>query len=192
MFSESECPLASEQSRGSGEHASAGSVPPSTEELISRNKKLIYTILNRHYPHKAEDEDYIQVATIGLWKAAKGFENGIGRFSTYAYACIRRELSAYDRLENRSKRKKDVPDLSLDDMSMEQLVAGPSFEERLLSRYRAEEILRRIRKNNPRQAYVLTQRMRGRSSAELAHELHLSRQWIHQMCIRSRRWLAEE
>lgn len=170
----------------------SGTKSAQVEELIERNINLIYTVLRRNYPHKADDDDYIQIVTIGLWKAAEGFENGIGRFSTYAYACIRRELTSYDRLENRSKRKTDLPDLSFSEENVELRVCEPSFEDRLLSRYRVEEILGRIRKQNPRQAYVLTQRMRGRSSAELAKELHLSRQWIHRMCIQSRRFLAEE
>ena len=162
-----------------------------TEELIAQHKNLVYAVLHRHYPHKSNDEDYIQIGTIGLWHAAERYQDGFGKFSTYAYACIRRELSAQDRQDNRGKRKAVLPGLSLSDESARSFLATGSFEDDLISSFRAEEVLARIRANNPRQAYVLTQRMNGRTNAELAEEMHVSRQRISQLCSRASRYLKE-
>lgn len=153
--------------------------------LIEKNRRLVYTVLNRHYPHKTGDEDYIQIGTIGLWRAAESYREGRGRFSTYAYACILRELSAQDRLENRRKRKAETVFPSLDEPDGEaacQLPPDGGFEDRLLSRLRVDELMRELRLRDPRRFHVLARRMKGRSCAEIAEELHLTRQRVYQLC----------
>lgn len=166
--------------------------PVDAENLMAQHGKLVYAALRRYFPHKSRDEDYIQIGNIGLWKAADTFQDGLGSFSTYAYSCILRELIAQDRQDNRSKRKSAFTEQSLSEMTANVCQPALNFEDRLISRFRTEEILRRIRRENPRQAYVLSQRMQGRSNVEIAREMNVSRQRIYQICLKAGRYLKED
>jgi len=62
----------------------------SPEKRYEDNIKLAYWVVSRHFPNLTWDEDIRQEACIGLWKAAKTFNDTLGvKFSTYADTCIR-------------------------------------------------------------------------------------------------------
>lgn len=65
----------------------------SIEEKIELNEKLVYHAVNKYFPSLIQDEDIIQIGRIGLWKACERFDPDRGlAFSTFAVACIRREI----------------------------------------------------------------------------------------------------
>lgn len=67
--------------------------PAALDELVRRNQNLLHHILKRFaYAHEPY-EDLLQVANLGLIKAAQRFDPGRGvRFSTYATAIVDGEL----------------------------------------------------------------------------------------------------
>ena len=84
------------------------------EELYLANEKLAYWILAKFYPAFQMDEDYQQVAKIGLWKACLGYkEDAQIKFSSYASRCILNEICNYFRDSGQTSRD-GVSSLSLD------------------------------------------------------------------------------
>ena len=62
------------------------------EELYLENSKLIFGVLKRKYPWALNDDDFQQIARIGLWVACTTFNGDLGTFSTYAGRCIDNEI----------------------------------------------------------------------------------------------------
>lgn len=55
------------------------------KQLIADNHNLIYSFLQRYH---LDEEEYYDLAAIGLCNAAKSYKNDISKFSTYAYKCM--------------------------------------------------------------------------------------------------------
>ena len=84
------------------------------EELYLANERLAYWVLAKFYPAFQMDEDYQQVAKIGLWKACLGYkEDAQTRFSSYASRCILNEICNYFRDSGQTSRD-GISSLSLD------------------------------------------------------------------------------
>ena len=84
------------------------------EELYLANEKLAYWVLAKYYPAFQMDEDYQQMAKIGLWKACLGYkEDAQIKFSSYASRCILNEICNYFRDSGQTSRD-GVSSLSLD------------------------------------------------------------------------------
>jgi len=67
--------------------------PATLDELVRRNQNLLHHILKRFSYASEPYEDLLQVANLGLIKAAQRFDGGRGvRFSTYATAIVDGEL----------------------------------------------------------------------------------------------------
>ena len=79
------------------------------QQLIEDNTKLVYAVVHKHYPTFAKDEDIIQSGNVGLCLAANTWIEEKGKFSTYAYRCIRNEINREFR-----RRCKEPQTLSLD------------------------------------------------------------------------------
>lgn len=59
------------------------------EQRYKENEKLVYYVLRKSFPTLLTDEDMIQEAKIGLWKACIAFREEKGcKFSSYAYKVI--------------------------------------------------------------------------------------------------------
>ena len=99
------------------------------EELYLANEKLAYWMLAKFYPAFQMDEDYQQVAKIGLWKACLGYkEDAQIKFSSYASRCILNEICNYFRDSGQTSRD-GVSSLSLDvqindDTTLANLIPG--------------------------------------------------------------------
>jgi RNA polymerase sigma-B factor len=67
--------------------------PETLDEIVRRNQNLLHHILKRFSYASEPYEDLLQVANLGLIKAAQRFDSGRGvRFSTYATAIVDGEL----------------------------------------------------------------------------------------------------
>jgi RNA polymerase sigma-B factor len=67
--------------------------PATLDEIVRRNQNLLHHILKRFSYASEPYEDLLQVANLGLIKAAQRFDGGRGvRFSTYATAIVDGEL----------------------------------------------------------------------------------------------------
>lgn len=70
---------------------------------------LVYALISREYPTYLQDEDIIQTGMLGLCMAADKWEESKGKFSSFAYSCIRNAI-----LNEFRRRNKHVGVLSLD------------------------------------------------------------------------------
>ena len=76
------------------------------EERFQENQKLVHFILQKKFPLVAFDEDVIQQAYMGLWKACIGFDEAKWySFSTFAGTIIYHEV-----LKLYRARKKAIPE----------------------------------------------------------------------------------
>jgi RNA polymerase sporulation-specific sigma factor len=80
-------------------------------DLVAENLKLVYYVLNKEFPPLIFDEDAFQEGCIGLLKAARTYDPGISKFSTYAYITIKQTILQYLKRINAQHRKPEQPDL---------------------------------------------------------------------------------
>lgn len=85
----------------------------SIEQRIEENQQLVWYVLHRYFSSLIEDEDIYQCGLIGLWKAAKGYNEQRGKFSTFAIRCI--YTSIVEELRKRGAQKKQGLEVSLED-----------------------------------------------------------------------------
>ncbi len=66
------------------------------DKLLAQHKGLIWSIVRRYRGRGVEDEDLYQLASIGLIKAARGYDSAYGtQFSTYAVPKIAGEIRRF-------------------------------------------------------------------------------------------------
>ena len=80
------------------------------EELYFENEALVYHVLHKKFPMSRFDEDFQQIARLGLWKACLRYDETKGKFSTYAVPAIENEI----KMELRKMSRKPI-EISLDD-----------------------------------------------------------------------------
>ena len=100
--------------------------PRLTEEqqkLVEENIRLVYFVIRKYYPNLlkgGEADDWVQIGSIGLCKAAMWFRPDVGKtFSTYAAVCIKKELWKAFTTQDRSCRKPELPNASMDRVIVE-------------------------------------------------------------------------
>lgn len=63
------------------------------KKMMEENINLTYSTLNKYFFQYRNDEDFQELALIGLWEACKTFdENKKNSFSTYAVKCIKNRI----------------------------------------------------------------------------------------------------
>ena len=82
------------------------------EELYFKNEALVYHVLHKKFPMSRFDDDFQQIARLGLWKACLRYDETKGKFSTYAVPAIENEI----KMELRKMSKKPI------EVSLEALV----------------------------------------------------------------------
>ena len=81
------------------------------EELYLKNEALVCHVLNKKFPMNRFDDDFQQIARLGLWKACLRYDETKSKFSTYAVPAIENEI----KMELRKKSRKPI-EISLDDL----------------------------------------------------------------------------
>ena len=79
------------------------------EELYFENEALVYHVLHKKFPMSRFDDDFQQIARLGLWKACLRYDETKGKFSTYAVPAIQNEI----KMELRKMSRKPI-ETSLD------------------------------------------------------------------------------
>ena len=79
------------------------------EELYFKNEALVYHVLHKKFPMSRFDDDFQQIARLGLWKACLRYDETKGKFSTYAVPAIENEI----KMELRKMSRKPI-ETSLD------------------------------------------------------------------------------
>ena len=82
------------------------------EELYFENEALVYHVLNKKFPMNRFDDDFQQIARLGLWKACLRYDETKSKFSTYAVPAIENEI----KMELRKMGRKPI------EVSLEALV----------------------------------------------------------------------
>ncbi len=79
------------------------------------NERLVWFVINRFFKKYRNDDDVIQAARIGLWRAQEGFdETSNTAFSTYAVASIRNNIIIELRFRSRKEPQIDAQNTALD------------------------------------------------------------------------------
>lgn len=78
------------------------------EERYLANERLVWWVINRHYPTFLSDEDLAQEARIGLWYACQAYDPERGAFSNLAYYSILNEIRRYFRRQQWGNPPKDM------------------------------------------------------------------------------------
>lgn len=84
------------------------------EELYFENEALVYHVLHKKFPMSRFDDDFQQIARLGLWKACLRYDETKGKFSTYAVPAIENEI----KMELRKMSRKPI-ETSLDALIMD-------------------------------------------------------------------------
>lgn len=177
--------------------AQAGDAPAS-EALIRRYREVLRGKARTYYIMGAEEEDVIQEAMIGLFKAMKAYDpTRNASFRTYAEICMNRQI--YDAIKAANRKKhvplntsislsrpmEDTSDHTLEDM-LPSLSAGDPEADMVI-----QEVMTQIRENHmglfsPMEQKVCQYYMEGKSYREIAEKLGKSPKAVYNAMERNK------
>lgn len=160
------------------------------EELVIKNRGLVYHIVNKFYVSNTDYEDIVSIGTIGLVKAAATFNSSKKiKFATYATHCIRNEILMYFR-----KKKLHIHDISLnttistDDegntLTLDNILIMSSeyFTEQIEAKDIFEKIISIILNVlQPHERLVMLYKISGNSQRFIAETLNVSQSYISKL-----------
>lgn len=161
--------------------------------LVEENMALVGFTMAKYFPNtipEREREDFESIGTIGLCKAAMGYDPEKGTFSGYAVATIRREINREFIDRYRGKRKHNgmltLQALTEDDKALEEVLADDQPGVELLVSVRvAIEALPQFDRR------VMQAALDGVPRKEIAAMLGCKRQWVEYCLNRARRSMRE-
>lgn len=118
------------------------------DKMMNDNIGLVYMQLHRF--NRAHDEDALSAAMIGLWKAARTYDDAKGvKFSTYASVCIYNAIACYLRPMTNKNQIKDIvsyDSLVTEDITLLEMLPSHtnSPEEAYMSNERQQLILEAV------------------------------------------------
>lgn len=155
------------------------------EELYLANEKLVYWVLAKYYSRYQMDEDWQQVARLGLWKACVGFKEDSGfTFSSYSIRVMRNELNNYFRDAHRILRD-NSSDMSLstiisdDGMTLEMALPGDTDVQFMDLNGFWESLTSREKK-------VVGMLTDGLTKREISKSIGISDQRVSQICLKAK------
>lgn len=161
------------------------------------NEKLAYYVLKKSFPALVADEDMIQEAKIGLWKACITFREEKGHsFSSYACKVIYNTiLSVLKKNSRRIEGRSDVTMLSIH-QPINPDEPESTFEDILLGQedyeYRKAEQNDFIRQTlTAKEQSIYNMVVRGMTQCEVADVFGVSRQYISSNVIKIRKKLEK-
>lgn len=132
-------------------------------------RSAVYNVLKRDISEE-EMEELLGQAHIALCKAAKNYSDTKGMsFSTYVYMNVCSSVKSYLREKGRIKRKAIIPDVSLDDVYVNELPSYTNIDEEMKSE--VVEKVNAILTNFERK--VLHYLMLGYSEKAISKKLHV-------------------
>ncbi|MDR0861168.1 MAG: RNA polymerase sporulation sigma factor SigK [Oscillospiraceae bacterium] len=159
--------------------------------LIERNLRLVAHIMKKYYTKVEDQDDLIQIGTVGLIKGISTFKpDKNARLATYASRCIQNEILMYFRTQ-----KKMAGDVSLSDsidtdtdgnsLSLMDIVSVPDdMLDNISARETRERLARYIAEGlTPREAEIIAMRYglggrRAGTQREIAKECGISRSYV--------------
>lgn len=161
-----------------------------TDELVKQNLGLVGLVVNGFVKDNQDRDDLFQIGSIGLIKAAHGFDETKNiKFTTYAAQCIRNEILMEFRRQGGKSR--NAPTLSFEAPIKEnnedkKLVVGDmiadqkqNFEEQKECIEMVEEVLNYIiNKLEYKARYIVLCRAGGINQEEIAADLGISQSFV--------------
>lgn len=179
------------------------------EELLRRYKGLAKAKANMYYMVGADEDDVLQEGMIGLLKAVRQFDpEKEASFRTFAGICVTTQIISAIRVTHRNKHLALNTSVSLDaSIGQEQNAAPGESQLRLEDTLMAspadspeqmlvmQDIIECVLHNDDQifssyELQVLTMRMRGRSTEQIAAELGKSKKSVDNCMHRARRKIA--
>ncbi|MCT2536662.1 sigma-70 family RNA polymerase sigma factor [Aquibacillus koreensis] len=77
------------------------------EDLLSHHENIIYHIINK-YGIRDPEKEFYQDGVIALWQAAASYDESKGKFSSYAYFKIEKEILSMIRIRIRQIEKQEA------------------------------------------------------------------------------------
>ena len=151
-------------------------------QLYYENEKLAYWLVHRYFPDLDTDEDILQEARIGLWKACLNYDESVGTLSALATRCVKTQVL----MKLRNKKLKSNPEemcISLEtlipDTKGETLTIGDSLDD-----FKAEIdnqdllVTEFISKLKGKKKNIVLCRIYGLNQKETAEVLHTTRAYV--------------
>ncbi|MDY4010533.1 MAG: sigma-70 family RNA polymerase sigma factor [Fusobacterium gastrosuis] len=152
------------------------------ENLIEQHKKLIYSINSKY----GKTEDGIQEGILGILRAIDTFDESYGvKFSTHAYKHIHRHIkNFFDKERYKTtvhySRKIKAGDIEYNGQTeLLEEIAGTSKEENLETKIFINSLIEK-NCNNKEKKFIKMLYYEGKTEAEIARELKISRQAVNQ------------
>lgn len=151
-------------------------------KLIEENHNLIYSFLRRY---KLPEDEYYDLAAIGLCRAATSFNQEKGAFSTYCYRCMYNEIMNEIRTSNTQKRTPEsllrlhqivATDSRGNKVLLQDTISAKDNTERsAINKVMFEGCLSRLNNDKRKVAKML---MDGFTKKQIAVDMGVSRQWV--------------
>lgn len=162
------------------------------EEKVMKNQGLVKYMVNNLTKTWSNDyfDDFVQIGTIGLIKAAESFDESKGiTFATYASRCIKNEIFMFLRKEKKVKDNISLDEpISVDfegkELTLSELVPDNSVQvdEKIEQRSNIEEYFNIILNVfEPRDRSILLYKIAGVNQRVIADKLQISQSYISRL-----------
>lgn len=167
------------------------------EKIFRAYNGLIKSSANKYFSVGLENDDLIQEAMIGLYKAIQGFDSQKkGNFTAFAKLCIKRQLISTIKAANRQKHKALNEGLWKDEISPEEIsrssdIVQVSPESLMVGKESIKELYDQINeKLSPLESKVLFLHAQGLDYETIGKKLNISKKTIDNSLQRTRKKLS--
>lgn len=162
------------------------------EELVMKNKKLVYHLVNKlgASQNQTDYEDLVSIGTIGLIKAAASFDDSMNiKFATYATRCINNEIFMYFRKEKSHANYISLDDTIANDSDGKELTLAdklPSTDRNFAEIVEENAIFERViniilNLLKPKERMIMLYEMSGTTQSSIAESLNISQSYISRL-----------
>ena len=151
------------------------------KEMFEENINIVYSVVHKLFPSLVNDEDVVQEAMIGLYKACLTYDESKGKLATLAYRCISNQVNMELRKRNRFGQIKmvsmqDSVKTSDDgeDLTIEGLIEDIKALDEIEERESAEDVANFISTLSDYELKFVRCNSKGLTQQESAKLLHMS------------------
>ena len=161
------------------------------DKIIRENEGLIYEAIKQYYPQLKITDDIIQLGRIGIWKAAKTYDETKGSFAHHAVLRVRYEIGVHFRDQAYEKRAMNDKAAHLEEpvIGLDNKTLGDTIEAKPHSRFvdwtGIEKAL------TPREFEILGYMMSGYTGEEIARAFNISRARVYQLTDKIKKIVKE-
>lgn len=139
--------------------------------------KLVYFVINKHFPHYRDDEDLAQVGMIGLCNAANSWDEAKGTFANFAVNCIYNVICMEFRARNKEKASYSLDHIYSNSEDGETTLADILVGDSDVDWVDVEEIYSLL---TEKEKIIVDMKRQGLNNAEIGRKLGVSRMCVSQ------------